>query len=189
MRIEDTDALIVVDVQNDFCSGGALAVPRGEAVVSPINRIMGKFEHIVFSRDWHPEDHCSFSDSPEFRDGSWPRHCIQDTPGAEFRGDLRVPLDAYFIEKGTDSNVEQYSAFSVPGLAEWLRRRGVTQVFIAGLTMEYCVYHSALDALKEGFSVWVVADAVQAVAAEAGKSAMEELHKAGVQFLRSPNIS
>ena len=86
MRIEDTDALVVVDVQNDFCGGGALAVPQGEAVVTPINRIMGKFDHIVFSRDWHPEDHCSFSHTPEFRDGSWPPHCIQHTPGAEFRG-------------------------------------------------------------------------------------------------------
>ena len=189
MRIEDTDALIVVDVQNDFCSGGALAVPQGETVVSPINRIMGKFEHIVFSRDWHPADHCSFSDTPEFRDGSWPPHCIQDTPGAEFRGDLRVPLDAYFILKGTDPLIEQYSAFSEPGLTEWLRRRGVKQVFIAGLTMEYCVRCTALDALKQDFGVWVVADAVLAVAVDAGKAAMEELHKAGVQFLRSPNIT
>lgn len=189
MRIEDTDALVVVDVQNDFCSGGALAVPRGEAVVSPINRVMGKFENIVFSRDWHPADHCSFSDKPEFRDRSWPPHCIQNTPGAEFCGDLRVPLDAYFVEKGADPHVEQYSAFSVPGLTEWLRRRGVTQVFIAGLTMEYCVRYTALDALKEGLGVWVLADAVQAVAADAGRAAMEELHKAGVQFLRSPNIT
>ena len=134
MRIEDTDALIVVDVQNDFCGGGALPVPQGEAVVQPINKIMGKFEYIAFSRDLHPADHCSFSDTPEFRDGSWPPHCIQDTPGAEFRGDLRVPLDAFFVEKGTDSEVEQYSVFSSPGLAEWLRRCGVNQVFIAGLT-------------------------------------------------------
>ena len=189
MRIEDTDALIVVDVQNDFCGGGALAVPQAEAVVTPINRIMGKFEHIVFSRDWHPEDHCSFSHRPEFRDGSWPPHCIQDTPGAEFRGDLRVPLDAYFIEKGTDPNVEQYSAFAVPGLAEWLRRRDVRQVYLAGLTMEYCVYHSSLDALKAGFSVVVVEDAVRAVAEESGRVAVEELRRAGVQFVRSVNIS
>jgi nicotinamidase/pyrazinamidase len=189
MRIEDTDALVVVDVQNDFCGGGTLAVPQGEAVVSPINRIMGKFDNIVFSRDWHPEDHCSFSSHPEFRDGSWPPHCVQDTPGAEFRGDLRVPLDACFIEKGTDSNVEQYSVFSVSGPVEWLRRRGVTQVFIAGLTMEYCVYHSALDALKEGFSVVVVEDAVRAVAEASGRGAMEELRRAGVEFVRSVNIS
>ena len=189
MRIEDTDALIVVDVQNDFCGGGALPVPQGEAVISPINRIMGKFENIVFSRDWHPEDHCSFSGTPEFHDGSWPPHCIQDTPGAEFRGDLRVPLDARFVEKGIDPAVEQYSMFSVPGVAEWLRRRGVTQVFLAGLTMEYCVHDSALDALKEGFSVVVVEDAVRAVAAEPGNAAMEDLRKAGVQFLRSVNIS
>jgi nicotinamidase/pyrazinamidase len=189
MRIEDTDALLVVDVQNDFCGGGALPVPQGEAVVSPINRIMGKFDHIIFSRDWHPEDHCSFSGNPEFRDGSWPPHCIQHTPGAEFRGDLRVPLDAYFIEKGTDPDAEQYSVFTVPGLTERLRRRGVTQIVIAGLTMEYCVLHSALDALKEGFTVVVVEDAVRAVAEESGRAAMEQMRKAGVQFLHSANLT
>ena len=189
MRIDDTDALLVVDVQNDFCSGGALAVPQGEAVVQPINRIMGKFDHIAFTRDVHPEDHCSFSIAPEFKDGSWPPHCIEHTPGAEFRGDLRVPLDAYFVAKGTDPHEEQYSAFSAPGLADWLGRRGVKQVFIAGLTLEYCVYHSALDALKAGFSVVVVEDAVRAVAADAGTAAAEELRKAGVQFVRSANIT
>ncbi len=189
MRIEDTDALIVVDVQNDFCGGGALAVPQGETVVTPINRAIGKFEHIVFSRDWHPEDHCSFSSAPEYRDGSWPPHCIQDTPGAEFRGDLRVPLDACFIEKGTDAHTEQYSAFSVPGLVEWLHRRGVTQVFLAGLATEYCVYHSTLDAVKAGFSVVLIEDAVHAVNEEAGRVALEELRRAGVQFVRSVNLS
>jgi nicotinamidase/pyrazinamidase len=189
MRIEDTDALIVVDVQNDFCGGGALPVPQGETVVSPINRIMGKFDNIAFSRDIHPADHCSFSSEPEFRDGSWPPHCIEHTPGAEFRGDLRVPLDSYFVEKGTDPDVEQYSAFSVPGVVEWLRRRGVKQVVIAGLTMEYCVRYTALDAVKAGFSVVVVEDAVRAVAAEPGKAAMEEMRRAGVQFLRSVNIT
>ena len=189
MRIDDTDALLVVDVQNDFCSGGALAVPQGEAVVQPINRIMGKFDHIAFTRDVHPEDHCSFSDTPEYRDGSWPRHCIEHTPGAEFRGDLRVPLDAYFVDKGTDPHTEQYSAFSAPGLADWLRRRGVTQVFIAGLTLEYCVYHSALDALKSGFSVVVVEDAVRAVVADSGAAAADQLRRAGVQFVRSANIT
>ncbi len=189
MRIEDTDALLVVDVQNDFCAGGALAVPQGEAVVFPINRIMGKFDHIVFSRDWHPADHCSFSDTPAFRDGSWPPHCIQDTPGAEFRGDLRVPLDAYFIEKGSDAGVEQYSAFAVPGLVEWLRRHGVTQIYVAGLAVEFCVFHSAMDAIKAGFAVAVVEDAVRAVAEEPGRIAMEALRRAGAQFVRSVNIS
>jgi len=189
MRIEDTDALIVVDVQNDFCNGGTLAVPDGEAVVPPINRLMGKFEHVVFTRDWHPEDHCSFSDIPEFRDGSWPSHCIQDTPGAEFRADLRVPLDAYFVEKGTDPGVEQYSAFAVPGLAEWLRRREVKQVFLAGLTLEYCVFHSARDAVRAGFSAVVIEDAVRAVSEEAGRAAAEELRREGVLFVRSVNIS
>ena len=90
MKVRDTDALLVVDVQNDFCPGGVLAVCGGDHVVSPINRVMGHFDHLVFSRDWHPRDHCSFSDTPEFRDGSWPEHCVQDSPGAEFHGDFMI---------------------------------------------------------------------------------------------------
>lgn len=185
MKIRDTDALLVVDVQNDFCPGGALAVCGGDQVVSPINRVMGPFDHLVFSRDWHPRDHCSFSDAPEFRDGSWPEHCVQDSPGAEFHGDLRVPLDAIFVYKATHAEKESYSAFDETGLADTLRRRGVNRVFIAGLATDYCVKTTALEALREGFEVVVIEDGCRGVAKETTEAALEEMKAAGVRFCRS----
>lgn len=182
MRPLDTDALLVVDVQNDFCTGGALAVPRGENVVAPINRLVDKFRYVAFSRDWHPSDHCSFGFPPEFQDGSWPIHCVQDTPGAEFHGDLRVPLDAIFISKGDDPGMEAYSAFEGTPLADELRRRGVTRVFVAGLTLDYCVRSTALDAVRLGFSAAVLRDAVQAVNPDQSDAVFAELEAAGVDL-------
>lgn len=183
-----SDALIIVDVQNDFCSGGALPVPQGEMVVRPINCMQKHFDHIVFSRDWHPGDHCSFSYSPEFRDGSWPRHCVQDSPGAEFHGDLRVPVDAIIINKADDPNKEVYSAFDGTHLAEELRQRGVKRVFITGLALDYCVKATALDALKEGFAVVIVRDCVRAVQSEKTEEILEELRRAGAEIYRTYSI-
>ncbi len=182
MKPLETDALVVVDVQNDFCTGGALAVPRGETVVGPINRLVDKFRHVAFSRDWHPSDHCSFGFPPEYRDGSWPIHCVQDTPGAEFHGDLRVPLDAVFIEKGDDPGVEAYSAFEGTRLADELRRRGVTRVYVAGLALDYCVRATALDAARLGFSAAVLRDAVRAVDPNRSDTVFAELEAAGVSL-------
>ncbi len=189
MRITETDAIIVVDVQNDFCSGGALPVPHGEDVVGPINRVMGKFEHVAFSRDWHPSDHCSFGFPPEYRDGSWPQHCVQDTPGAEFHGDLRVPLDAIFVEKGGDPGVEAYSAFHGTNLYEALRRHEITRVFVAGLALDFCVKATALDALRLGFETLLLADATRPVTPEGGDAALQELASAGVAAVRTDNLS
>jgi len=188
LKIEETDALLVVDVQNDFCTGGALPVPFGERVVSPINSMLKFFDHIVFTRDWHPEDHCSFSFEPEFRDGSWPVHCIEDTPGAEFHPDLRVPVDALIINKATDSGREAYSGFDRTGLAELLRERGVERVFVAGLTLDYCVRTTVLDALREGFSTVLVEDGIRAVLPENTASILEELRAAGGGTVRSNDI-
>ncbi len=188
MFITDSDALIIVDIQNDFCPGGALGVANGDAVVRVINHIMDNFEHLVFSRDWHPQDHCSFSDTPEYRDGSWPVHCVQDSPGAEFHGDLRVPLDAVFVCKATDPDVEAYSVFSGTGLLEELRRRKVTRIFLAGLATDYCVRFSALEALKLGFETYVVVDACRGVAEETTRTALAEMKEAGVAFCASGEI-
>ncbi|HEX73456.1 MAG TPA: nicotinamidase [Candidatus Hydrogenedentes bacterium] len=188
MRVGETDALIVVDVQNDFCPGGALAVPNGDTVVSPINRIMEMFDHLVFSRDWHPRDHCSFSDAPEFCDGSWPQHCVQNSPGAEFHGSLRVPLDAIFVNKGEEPDKEAYSAFSEGTLAETLRARGVTRVFIAGLATDYCVKSTALDAVRAGFETVLLLDACRGVAPESTEAALEEMKAAGVFICKSGDL-
>ena len=189
MKVKDTDALIVVDVQNDFCPGGALPVLGGDMAVPAINRVMEKFQHLVFSRDWHPSDHCSFASSPEFRDGSWPAHCVQHSPGAEFHGDLRVPLDAVIVDKGAEPDQEAYSAFAGTGLAETLRKRSVERVFVAGLATDYCVKSTALDALEEGFQAVLIEDGCRGVADETTQAALDEMRKAGVIACRSGEVA
>lgn len=188
MKVLETDALLIVDVQNDFCHGGALPVPMGERVVSPINRISRKFEHVAASRDWHPHDHCSFSDEPKYVDKSWPAHCVEHTPGAEFHGDLHVPLDAYVVNKGTDSDEEAYSAFSEGSLAGELERRGVTRVFVSGLATDYCVKATALDAVAAGFETMLVEDACKGIADETVAEALSEMQAAGVRLCRADDL-
>src|SRR2546423_6342825 len=141
------EGLIAVDVQNDFCPGGALAVPEGDAVVEPINWLMRQHDFVVATRDWHPEDHGSFRE----QGGPWPVHCVQDTRGAELRADLdHDALDAV-VDKGQDPETEGYSGFQDTELADLLRERGVADVHIAGLALDYCVRNTALDAAKAGF--------------------------------------
>ncbi|MBI1320054.1 MAG: isochorismatase family protein [Candidatus Hydrogenedens sp.] len=182
MEIRSTDALIAVDVQNDFCPGGALPVPFGDTIVSKVNSLVIKFETLVFSRDWHPNNHCSFSDTPLFEDMSWPMHCVQDSPGAEFHGDLFVPGDGRVISKGTDPEREAYSAFEGTDLDAWLRERGVERVFVAGLAFDYCVRATAVDAARAGYETWVVEDACAGISEVTMERAREELTAAGVQF-------
>ena len=184
MKVQPSDALIVVDVQNDFCPGGALAVDEGERVAPVINQVMPLFEHVVFTRDWHPEDHCSFADPPEFTNGSWPVHCVANSPGAEFHGSLEVPSDAIIIDKGTDPDEEAYSGFSGTNLAEQLRKRGVQRVFICGLATEYCVKQTALDALKNGFRAVLIENGCRGVNFPPGSAALavEEMKASGVEL-------
>lgn len=189
LQVSNSDALIVVDVQNDFCSGGALPVPDADLVISPINCMTKSFDHLVFSRDWHPDDHCSFDDDPEYKDMSWPRHCIQNSPGAEFHGDLRVPVDATIVNKAIGPDREAYSAFDGTGLGDMLRARGVTRVFVAGLALDYCVRATALDAIKEGFDVLLVENATRAVAPETTREILDELRAAGVDVIKSECLS
>ena len=183
MKVEPSDALIVVDVQNDFCPGGALAVDEGDRVAPVINQVMPLFEHVVFTRDWHPADHCSFAAPPEFTDGSWPAHCVANSPGAEFHGDLNVPADAIIINKGTASDKEAYSGFSGTSLAGQLRKRGVLRVFVCGLATEYCVKQTALDGLKNGFRVALIENACRGVNYPPGSAAkaVDEMRTAGVE--------
>ena len=163
MKIESTDAMIVVDVQNDFCPGGALAVAGGDEIVPLINGLVRRFRHSVFTRDWHPADHCSFEDPPRFVDGSWPAHCVQDTAGAVFHTDLLVPDRVMVVSKATGPSKEAYSGFDDTTLAEDLRAHGVTRLFVCGLATDYCVKATALDGLKAGFDVVIVEDACRGV--------------------------
>ncbi len=189
MKITQSDALVVVDVQNDFCPGGALPVPDGQLVVRPINRLVHKFDKVVFSRDWHPSNHCSFDDDPGFVDQSWPQHCVQDTPGAEFHGDLVVPMDALVINKGTDANREAYSAFQGDEpLLERLKMWGITRVFVAGLAADVCVRATALDARKFGLDTVVLIDATRGVSEEGAAAAFEEMKHAGVQLAHAGDL-
>lgn len=190
MKIGPTDALIVVDVQNDFCPDGALPVSEGHRVVPVINRLLLLFDHVVFTRDWHPQDHCSFGDPPEFKDGSWPVHCVADSPGAEFHGDLHVPVDAKIVSKGVDANEEAYSGFSGGALAEDLRNWGVERIFVCGLATEICVKHTALDGVDNGFQVVLIENACRGVNFPTGSAtdAVEEMKRAGVEVRWSEDL-
>jgi Amidases related to nicotinamidase len=177
-------ALLVVDVQNDFCPGGALAVPDGDKVVSVINGLMDKFEIVVASKDWHP------SDSVHFK--KWPPHCIQNSKGAEFHSLLAANKISRVFLKGTKNKDDGYSAFEATSddLEKVLREKKVDDLYVAGLATDYCVRASALDAVRKGFRTYVVLDAVEAVNVkpEDGVHALEELRKAGVALISSRDI-
>ena len=174
-------ALIVVDVQNDFCPGGALAVPDGDAVIAPINRMASEASFVVATRDWHPGDHGSFA----AQGGPWPVHCVQDTPGAELHGGIdRSQIDV-FVDKGQVADLEGYSGFEGTELERLLREHDVDTVDVAGLALDYCVKATALDALRAGFNVTVHRGATRAVEVSPGdgERAVAELRAAGVEVV------
>jgi nicotinamidase/pyrazinamidase len=174
-------ALIVVDVQNDFCPGGALAVPDGDEVVQDVNRMAADREFVVATRDWHPPDHGSFA----AQGGRWPVHCVRDTAGAELHPDIdRGQIDVV-LDKGQVAGLEGYSAFEGTELERLLRERGIDEVDIAGLALDYCVKATALDARRAGFGVTVYRGATRAVEVSPGdgERAVEELRAAGVEVV------
>ena len=171
------DALIVVDVQNDFCPGGVLAVEGGDEVVEPINRMAREHELVVATRDWHPADHGSFVE----QGGIWPVHCVQDTPGAQLHPELDAAAIDEIVDKGQDPGTDGYSGFDGTHLADLLREHGIDQVTVVGLATDYCVKNTALEALQQGFAVTVDTTAVRGVDVEPGDSerALGELRAAG----------
>lgn len=207
MAARDTDMLIVVDVQNDFCPGGALAVPEGDAVVPVINRLATRFPHRVLTQDWHPAGHSSFAaahhgkapfETTEMTYGTqvlWPDHCVQGTEGAAFHPDLHVDGADLIIRKGFRSAVDSYSAFfendrSTPtGLAGYLRDRGFDSVVLVGLATDFCVAYSALDARRLGFTTTLVTDACRAIDLNGSlDAAMNEMAAAGVEFVAAATM-
>jgi len=174
-------ALIVVDVQNDFCPGGALAVDGGDAVVEPINRLASEAPFVVATRDWHPPDHRSFA----AEGGPWPVHCVRDTPGAQLHPAIDTSQVDAIVDKGQARDAEGYSAFEGTELERLLRDRGVDTVDVAGLALDYCVKATALDARRAGFDVVVHRDATRAVEVSVGdgERAVEELRAAGVEVV------
>lgn len=175
------EALIVVDMQRDFMPGGALPVPDGDKIIPRCNEYIKAFKEkgalIVATRDWHPENHISFKE----RGGPWPRHCVQNTPGAEFV--VELPADVVIISKATEPDKEAYSGFEDTNLADILREKGIRKVYICGVATEYCVKATALDALKHGFEVYLLSDAVKGINPDGEKRALEEMRKAGVKIL------
>lgn len=188
--IGDKDALIVADVQGCFLPGGSLGIQGGDRVIPVVNRLVPRFRHLVFSRDWHPPGHVSFSDAPEFRDMSWPVHCVQGTPAAELDASLNVPPDALVVNKGTRQGREAYSAFQTEDLdlSGVLKARGVDRVFVTGLATDYCVRATALDARRAGFEVVLVEDAVRGVAPETVAQALRDMDEAGVERVLAENL-
>jgi nicotinamidase/pyrazinamidase len=177
----DADVLIIVDVQNDFCSGGALAVPGGEEVVSIANRLAARFSHVLLTQDWHPASHLSFASShpgkqpfdatwmPYGPQILWPDHCVQGTKGAELHPDLDMPHAELVLRKGFRREIDSYSAFfendskTPTGLAGYLRERGFRNLYLAGLVFDFCVFYSAKDGHAQGFAVSVIEDACRAI--------------------------
>lgn len=193
-----THALIVIDVQNDFCPGGALAVPSGDEIVAPINAMMPDFDAVILTQDWHPAGHSSFASSHpdkapydvvEMAYGPqvlWPDHCVQGTPGAEFHPDLRTDADL-ILRKGFRSAIDSYSAFfendrtTPTGLEGYLRARGIDRLTLVGLATDFCVHYSAVDAARLGFDVTVRTAACRAIDLDGSLAAAEQaMHDSGV---------
>ena len=199
-----TSCLIVVDVQNDFCPGGALAVPKGDEVVPVINRLAARFDHIVLTQDWHPRGHASFASShpgkkpfetidlPYGKQVLWPDHCVQGTRGAAFHDKLEVAEAQLIIRKGFHRDIDSYSGFleadrsTTTGLAGYLKEKGLRELFVCGLATDFCVAWTALDARATGFEVTVIEDACRAIDLEGSLArAWQEMAGAGVRRISS----
>jgi nicotinamidase/pyrazinamidase len=179
------DALVVVDVQIDFCPGGALPIEHGDEAVPVLNRWIDAAVDagipVVLSRDWHPRHHLSFSESG----GQWPVHCIQDSAGARFHPGLTLPDSAIVVTKGVRFDRDQYSAFDQTGLAVELRKRGIARVWIGGLAQDVCVRATVLEARQEGFETILIEDATRPVTQPGGERANHEMRAAGARFERT----
>jgi len=190
LSVGKTDALIIVDVQNDFCPGGALPVPEGDQVIPVLNdciKIFTKANAGIFAtRDWHPPNHISF----KAQGGPWPPHCVQNSKGAEFHPDLKLPSDATIVSKAMDPLREAYSGFDGTELANTLKTKGVTRVFVGGLATDYCVKNTVLDARKMGFETVLLLDAIRGINAEPEdvKKAIAEMLKNGAEQATSEDF-
>ena len=208
MRLSSADVLLVVDVQNDFCPGGALAVPDGDAVIPIIHRVAPKFEHVVLTQDWHTADHFSFASAHPGKQPFeqietsygpqtlWPDHCVQGTGGADFHPALQLSRAELILRKGFHRNIDSYSAFfendrtTPTGLAGYLRERGLTRVFLAGLAYDYCVGYSALDGQRLGFPAVILRDACRSIDLNGSVEVIERAFaQAGVQRMNTTDLA
>jgi len=207
MQLQPTNALLVIDVQNDFMPGGALAIADGDAIVPLINTLAKKFDHVILTQDWHPTQHISFATThankqpfetiqvPYGPQVLWPEHVLQNTEGAAFHPALSIPHAELILRKGFRRHIDSNSAFlendhfTPTGLAGYLRERGCRRLFLAGLATDFCVQYSALDARREGFEVFVAEDGVRAIDLEGSlTAAWEAMTAAGVRRVRETDI-
>ncbi len=201
------DALLIIDVQNDFCPGGALEVPNGDQVVPVINKLAGHFDHVIQTQDWHPEGHSSFASSHEGKGPFetiempygeqmlWPDHCVQSTGGSDFHPDLITNPTQLIIRKGFRKEIDSYSAFyendmeTPTGLTGYLNERRIDSLFACGLATDFCVKWSVIDGLKEGFKVTVIEDAVRGIDIDGSvDKAWNEMEEAGAERISSEQI-
>ena len=188
--LSNIDALLITDIQNDFLSGGALPVPQGEQVIPILNEYARRFSqhgaHVLASRDWHPSNHMSF----KAQGGPWPPHCVQETEGAKFHPDLKLPEGTRVISKATMPQKEAYSAFDGTELANELQMLGVKRFFVGGLATDYCVVNTVLDSLKLGFNTVVLMDAIRGINVNPGDSdkAVNAMIKAGAEQATTNNF-
>lgn len=180
-ELSPRDALVAVDVQRDFCPGGKLAVPEGDAVIAPLNHWIEKARpsgaRVVASHDWHPPDHVSFTP----QGGQWPVHCVQNTDGAAFHPDLHLPHNALIVAKGANPEFDQYSAFDHTGLAESLHQRGIERLWVGGLALDVCVKATVIDACRHGFETHLIRSATRPVNVQPDddQRALEQMQNAG----------
>ncbi|WP_457625265.1 bifunctional nicotinamidase/pyrazinamidase [Persephonella sp.] len=191
VKITELDALIIVDMQNDFMPGGALPVPEGDKIVPVLNRYIETFSSngnpVFFTRDWHPEDHISFKGYG----GIWPPHCVQGTKGAEFHPELKIPYDNKFIiSKGNSRDFDAYSGFQGTVLDDLLKERGIKRIFVGGVATDYCVKNTALGGLNLGYQVFILEDGIKGVDLNKGDSekALSMLLKKGAILINSKDL-
>ena len=187
IRVIASDALIVVDPQNDFCPGGSLAVPQGDQIFSAVNAAIPKFRHVLATQDWHPPEHKYF----QALGGPWPYHCLAGSPGAEFHPSLNAGAIQETVRKGTNPELDGYSGFAGTDLADRLRRRGVTRVFVCGLATDYCVKATAIEAILNGFETYVLTDAIRPVELQPGDGAraLHAMQDAAVTLITTSDLA
>jgi len=206
--VETNKALLIVDVQNDFCSGGKLTVPNGEKIIPTINKLSKKFENVIATQDWHPEDHMSFAmnhpgkkefdviDYKSTKQVLWPAHCVSGTPGAEFHPDLNTENINLILRKGNNPEIDSYSAFrendkeTLTGLEGYLKILGIKETYICGLALDYCVSYSAMDSKELGFETFVVIDGTKGIDSPIGNidKSLKAMKKAGIKIVESKDL-
>jgi nicotinamidase/pyrazinamidase len=206
--MEERNALLVTDIQNDFCPGGALPVQEGDKIIPTINKLMDKFYKIIGTQDWHPENHMSFAKNHPGKneydiidiDGEsqvlWPMHCVWGTKGADFHPEIITKKFDIIIRKGNNPKIDSYSAFrendkkTITGLEGYLKNLGIEQVFLCGLALDYCVFYSAIDSKEIGFETYVILDATRGIDSPTGsiEKALDSMQDTGIKIIESKDV-